>query len=107
MGTTCGFSGDFAMANIIERLGIPTLILSHNKTLARQLWQEMKNAGVEPPFANDDEDTIGSPDEDVTTVMDVARFVHTKKESLSRHRTQMDPNGAFQQQPEDIMNRFM
>ncbi len=77
------------------------------KGVFRQLWQEMKNAGVEPPFANDDEDTIGSPDEDVTTVMDVARFVHTKKESLSRHRTQMDPNGAFHQLPEDIMNRFM
>ncbi|HIM64317.1 MAG TPA: hypothetical protein EYM40_02260, partial [Candidatus Poseidoniales archaeon] len=30
-----------AMAKVIERLQIPTLILSHNKTLARQLWQEM------------------------------------------------------------------
>ena len=29
------------MAKVIERLQIPTLILSHNKTLARQLWQEM------------------------------------------------------------------
>tara|TARA_B100001175_G_scaffold183931_1_gene156195 strand:- start:6355 stop:8631 length:2277 start_codon:yes stop_codon:yes gene_type:complete len=40
MGVT-GSGKTFAMANIIERLGIPTLILSHNKTLARQLWQEM------------------------------------------------------------------
>ncbi|MDP7531504.1 MAG: helicase-related protein, partial [Candidatus Thalassarchaeum sp.] len=31
----------FAMAKVIEKLQIPTLILSHNKTLARQLWQEM------------------------------------------------------------------
>ena len=36
-----GSGKTFAMANIIERLQIPTLILSHNKTLARQLWQEM------------------------------------------------------------------
>ncbi len=29
------------MAKVIEKLQIPTLVLSHNKTLARQLWQEM------------------------------------------------------------------
>ena len=40
MGVT-GSGKTFAMANVIERLGIPTLILSHNKTLARQLWQEI------------------------------------------------------------------
>ena len=40
MGVT-GSGKTFAMANIIEQLGLPTLILSHNKTLARQLWQEM------------------------------------------------------------------
>jgi excinuclease ABC subunit B len=38
-----GSGKTFAMANIIERLQIPTLILSHNKTLARQLWQEMSD----------------------------------------------------------------
>ena len=31
------------MANIIKRIQRPTLILSHNKTLARQLWQEMSD----------------------------------------------------------------
>ena len=38
-----GSGKTFAMANIIKRLQIPTLILSHNKTLARQLWQEMSD----------------------------------------------------------------
>ena len=36
-----GSGKTFAMAKVIESLQIPTLILSHNKTLARQLWQEM------------------------------------------------------------------
>ena len=36
-----GSGKTFAMANIIQELNIPTLILSHNKTLSRQLWQEM------------------------------------------------------------------
>ena len=40
LGVT-GSGKTFAMANIIEKLQMPTLILSHNKTLARQLWQEM------------------------------------------------------------------
>ena len=38
-----------AMANMIERLNIPTLILSHNKTLARQLYHEV--AGYFPENA--------------------------------------------------------
>ena len=40
LGVT-GSGKTFAMANVIEALNIPTLILSHNKTLSRQLWQEM------------------------------------------------------------------
>jgi len=40
LGVT-GSGKTFAMANIIERLNIPTLIMSHNKTLARQLHHEM------------------------------------------------------------------
>ena len=40
LGVT-GSGKTFAMAHIIERLNIPTLIMSHNKTLARQLHQEM------------------------------------------------------------------
>ncbi len=42
LGVT-GSGKTFAMANIIKRLQRPTLILSHNKTLARQLWQEMSD----------------------------------------------------------------
>ena len=41
----------FAMAKVIEKLNIPTLIMSHNKTLARQLYQEM--AGYFPENAVD------------------------------------------------------
>ena len=42
LGVT-GSGKTFAMAHIIEQMQIPTLILSHNKTLARQLWQEMSS----------------------------------------------------------------
>lgn len=41
LGVT-GSGKTFVMANVIERLQKPTLILSHNKTLAAQLYQEFK-----------------------------------------------------------------
>ena len=41
MGVT-GSGKTFTMANVIKALGKPTLIISHNKTLAAQLYGEMK-----------------------------------------------------------------
>lgn len=41
LGVT-GSGKTFTMANVIERLNRPTLILSHNKTLAAQLYGEFK-----------------------------------------------------------------
>lgn len=41
LGST-GSGKTFTMANIIEKLNRPTLIISHNKTLAAQLYGEMK-----------------------------------------------------------------
>ncbi|HPA18282.1 MAG TPA: excinuclease ABC subunit UvrB [Verrucomicrobiae bacterium] len=41
LGVT-GSGKTFTMANLIARLGCPTLVLSHNKTLAAQLYSEFK-----------------------------------------------------------------
>ena len=42
LGVT-GSGKTFTMANVIANIGHPTLILSHNKTLAAQLYEEMKS----------------------------------------------------------------
>mgnify|MGYP000549110978 CR=1 FL=1 len=42
LGVT-GSGKTFTMANVIEQVQKPTLILSHNKTLAAQLYSEFKN----------------------------------------------------------------
>lgn len=42
LGVT-GSGKTFTMANVIEHLNRPTLVLSHNKTLAAQLYGEFKN----------------------------------------------------------------
>ena len=41
MGVT-GSGKTFTMANIIQKAGFPVLVISHNKTLAAQLYQEFK-----------------------------------------------------------------
>jgi excinuclease ABC subunit B len=41
MGVT-GSGKTFTMANVIQAVGRPTLVLSHNKTLAAQLYSEFK-----------------------------------------------------------------
>ena len=51
MQTLLGITGSgktFVMANIINRLQKPTLILAHNKTLAAQLYSELKTTKEVP-----------------------------------------------------------
>ena len=42
LGVT-GSGKTFTMANVIQAIGKPTLVISHNKTLAAQLYQEFKD----------------------------------------------------------------
>ncbi|MBU1037681.1 MAG: DEAD/DEAH box helicase family protein, partial [Candidatus Omnitrophica bacterium] len=42
LGVT-GSGKTFTMANVIARLGKPALVISHNKTLAAQLYSEFKD----------------------------------------------------------------
>ena len=73
----------------------------------RKLWQEMIDADITPPFAAEALDSIGSPDDYVTTVKDVSAYVDVKQESLRCHRTQLDPNGPFGQIAPDVMSAWM
>jgi len=41
LGAT-GTSKTFTIANVIKEVGRPTLVLAHNKTLAGQLYSELK-----------------------------------------------------------------
>ena len=42
LGVT-GSGKTFTIANAIEKINLPTLVISHNKTLAAQLYNEFKN----------------------------------------------------------------
>ena len=73
----------------------------------RRMWQQLKEMGIEPPFASLDLEKIGSPDEAVTTVRDVAGYVDIKIASLDCHRTQMNPDGPFARLPKDMLREIM
>ena len=77
------------------------------RSVMRRMWQEMRDAGVTPPFASQEVESLGSPDEDVTTVVNVGAYVDTKLASLACHRTQMDPNGPFAKLPEELSRQIM
>ena len=56
LGAT-GTGKTFTMANVITKMNKPTLILAHNKTLAGQLYNEMKELfGVNIKMINVDYD---------------------------------------------------
>ena len=67
----------------------------------------MLDAGIKPPFASLEVDSIGTPDESVTTTLDVREFVETKIASLMCHRTQIDPEGFFTRLPDSVLRDIM
>lgn len=73
----------------------------------QRMWREMLDLGITPPFASLDIDALGTPDDEVTTVVDVSEYVDTKIASLNCHRTQIDPNGPFTRLPEESMRDYM
>ena len=73
----------------------------------QRMWRYMVDNGIEPPFASQEAEKIGSPDEVVTTTVDVSAYFETKVASLACHRTQMNPNGPFAQLPQELMREIM
>lgn len=64
----------------------------------RALWQALRERGEPWPFgdgAPDEAPDWGSPDEALTTTIDVSRFVPLARQALRQHRTQFDPDGPW------------
>ncbi len=77
------------------------------RSMFRRMWQEMRAMGITPPFASLELDALGTPDDEVTTVVDVGQFVDTKIASLACHRTQITPDGPLSRLPEDRLRDLM
>ncbi len=68
----------------------------------RQLAQFAEQAGVSSNFSGMDLEKMGLPDEMITNRIDVRSYMDLKRESLTRHRTQMNPNSPFARLPEEV-----
>ena len=73
----------------------------------QQMWRKMVELDITPPFASRDIESVGTPDADVTTVLELSAWVDIKIASLNCHRTQIDPNGPFAQLPEEMTREIM
>ena len=73
----------------------------------QRMWRKMVEMDISPPFASQDIDKVGTPDDEVTTVLDISNYVDTKIDSLNCHRTQINPDGPFAQLPQEMMREIM
>ena len=73
----------------------------------QRMWQAMVDADIRPPFAADDIDSLGTPDDEATTIRKVDASLAIKKESLECHRTQIDPSGPFARLSPEILDEIM
>jgi len=72
------------------------------RSMIRQLAQFAEQAGLASNFTGMDPEKLGLPDEMITNRVDVRKYMGLKRESLSQHRTQLNPNSPFAKLPEEI-----
>ena len=77
------------------------------RSFFQRMWNKMMELGLRPPFSADDTEALGTPDDEVTTILDVGQYVAIKKDSLERHRTQIERDGPFSKLPQDFMEEVM
>lgn len=59
------------------------------------------------PFRDVDPEQVGTPDEAITTRVDVRPWLDQKRTALARHATQIGPNDPLRQLPEDARDRML
>jgi LmbE family N-acetylglucosaminyl deacetylase len=63
---------------------------------------EARDQGIETPFENPEEITMGTPEADITTTVDVHEFIDIKRAALAEHASQVDGNSFFLAIPVEI-----
>lgn len=76
------------------------------RSFIREMGTWLKSQNYEGSFSNLDPEKLGIPDEQISVWLNVEPWLETKNRSWSMHRTQMDPNNAMAQLPEEIQRRW-
>ena len=94
----------------LERQYIPRACLYYvcfPRSNFQLMWQKMVEMDITPPFASQDIEKVGTPDDEVTTVLNIGSYVDTKIESLNCHITQISSDGPFARLPREMMREIM
>ncbi len=86
-----------------ERLYYSTIPKSVFSNLAHQ----MEQAGASMPSDFPPSESLGTPDEHVTTVIDVSPYLEVKRRAMAAHRTQFGPDNPLTSLPEEAMASFL
>ena len=78
--------------------------MNRPREVTRQAWERMRERGLKTPLDNPNYniESFTSPDEVITTTIDVARYMVRKRAALLEHRTQIAVDGPFLSMPEDL-----
>ena len=77
------------------------------RSMARALHDSIVEAGIESDFAKMDPESMGVPDEKITTVMDVGLYSDQKDMAARCHRTQILGDDALSWLPPVVRARFL
>lgn len=77
------------------------------RSYVSRISQELRNRGLPTPFTDPDDPEsqappIGSPDEQITTTVDVSAVLDRKMAALRAHRSQLAPSSFFLNMPADV-----
>ncbi len=77
-----------------------------NRTRALEAMKSMQVEGEDPGFdpggPADDGNPFGTPEEELTTAVDVTQFVDRKRASMSCHKSQISDSSFFMQMPPEV-----
>ena len=70
----------------------------------RRMYNIIVEKGEEPGF---DPEVLGTPEEKISAVIDVRKFLSRKLEALNCHQSQMNPNSILRRMPEKMREEAM
>jgi N-acetyl-1-D-myo-inositol-2-amino-2-deoxy-alpha-D-glucopyranoside deacetylase len=70
----------------------------------RRMYRIVKERGEEPGF---DPEVIGTPEEKISTVVDVRQYLSQKLKALNCHQSQMNPNSVIRRMSEELREEVM
>ncbi len=70
----------------------------------RRMYRIVKERGEEPGF---DPEVMGTPEEKISAVVDVRKYLSRKLEALNCHQSQMNPNSVIRRMSEELREEAM